>query len=78
MTSTTIPYITVLGSLNMDLVAYVPYHPVPGETLTADTFVTTPGGKGANQAVACAKLSRSRAELGTGVGETARVAMVGW
>ncbi|KAL2021329.1 hypothetical protein VTK56DRAFT_7300 [Thermocarpiscus australiensis] len=55
-----IPHITVLGSLNMDLVAYVPHHPRPGETLTADSFATSPGGKGANQAVACAKLSRSR------------------
>ncbi|AEO67104.1 uncharacterized protein THITE_2129056 [Thermothielavioides terrestris NRRL 8126] len=55
-----LPLITVLGSLNMDLVAYVPHHPVPGETLTADRFATSPGGKGANQAVACAKLSRAR------------------
>lgn len=55
-----IPHITVLGSLNMDLVAYVPHHPLPGETLTADAFATSPGGKGANQAVACAKLSRDR------------------
>ncbi|KAL2130442.1 hypothetical protein VTI74DRAFT_6388 [Chaetomium olivicolor] len=55
-----LPHITVLGSLNMDLVAYVPHHPLPGETLTADAFATSPGGKGANQAVACAKLSRAR------------------
>jgi ribokinase len=44
----------------MDLVAYVPHHPLPGETLTADRFATSPGGKGANQAVACVKLSRAR------------------
>ncbi|KAK4130069.1 ribokinase-like protein [Trichocladium antarcticum] len=55
-----VPILTVLGSLNMDLVAYVPHHPLPGETLTADAFATSPGGKGANQAVACAKLSRAR------------------
>lgn len=55
-----LPHIAVLGSLNMDLVAYVPRHPMPGETLTADAFATSPGGKGANQAVACAKLSRDR------------------
>ncbi|KYK59294.1 ribokinase [Drechmeria coniospora] len=53
------PRITVLGSLNMDLVSYVPHHPLPGETLTSSHFATSPGGKGANQAVACAKLSRS-------------------
>ncbi|KAK0621603.1 ribokinase-like protein [Bombardia bombarda] len=54
------PRITVLGSLNIDLVAYVPHHPAPGETMTADSVAVSPGGKGANQAVACAKLSRSR------------------
>ncbi|KAK4100897.1 Ribokinase-like protein [Parathielavia hyrcaniae] len=68
-----LPHITVLGSLNMDLVAYVPHHPLPGETLTADSFTTSPGGKGANQAVACAKLSRARrnhhAHDGTGTGD---------
>ena len=53
------PRITVLGSLNIDLVARVPHHPLPGETLTASSFTVSPGGKGANQAVACAKLSRS-------------------
>ncbi|KAM3468598.1 hypothetical protein MY5147_007780 [Beauveria neobassiana] len=53
------PRIVVLGSLNMDLVSYVPHHPLPGETLTATSFSTSPGGKGANQAVACGKLSRS-------------------
>jgi len=78
----TLPHITVLGSLNMDLVAYVPHHPLPGETLTADAFATSPGGKGANQAVACAKLSRDRPieehkEGGPWKGETAHVSMVG-
>ncbi|KAK3292200.1 Ribokinase-like protein [Chaetomium fimeti] len=61
----------------MDLVAYVPHHPLPGETLTADEFATSPGGKGANQAVACAKLSRARPTPGVEGGETARVSMVG-
>ncbi|KAI0888939.1 Ribokinase-like protein [Annulohypoxylon maeteangense] len=58
--ATTKPLITVLGSLNMDLVSYVPHHPLPGETLTSTRFAISPGGKGANQAVACAKLSRSQ------------------
>jgi ribokinase len=58
--SSPLPHITVLGSLNMDLVSYVPHHPQPGETLTSNSFVISPGGKGANQAAACAKLSRSR------------------
>lgn len=48
--------IYVLGSINMDMVANVPYMPKSGETLSADKFYTNPGGKGANQAVAIAKL----------------------
>ncbi len=59
-TRKTTPTITVLGSLNIDLVSYVSHHPLPGETMTSSRFVVSPGGKGANQAVACAKLSRSR------------------
>lgn len=50
--------IVVIGSLNMDLVSYVAHHPLPGETITATQFQTSCGGKGGNQAVACAELSR--------------------
>jgi ribokinase len=48
--------IVVVGSLNMDLVVRTPRVPVGGETLAGHSFVTAPGGKGANQAVACARL----------------------
>ncbi|WP_432185902.1 ribokinase [Streptomyces sp. Tue6028] len=47
-------HIAVLGSTNMDLVAYVPKAPQRGETVTGREFRTIPGGKGANQAVAAA------------------------
>ena len=46
----------VVGSLNMDLVVRAPRHPRPGETLIGSQFQTFPGGKGANQAVAAARL----------------------
>lgn len=44
--------ITVLGSINMDLVALVERLPGPGETVSGSSFTTSPGGKGANQALA--------------------------
>ena len=51
--------ITVIGSLNMDLVISTPGIPVLGETILGSGFFTAPGGKGANQAVAAAKLGGS-------------------
>lgn len=48
--------IIVIGSLNMDLVVRTPRLPAPGETILGSAFSTAPGGKGANQAVAAAKL----------------------
>jgi ribokinase len=50
------PTLTVVGSANLDLVARVPRLPRPGETLTDATLDRVPGGKGANQAVAAARL----------------------
>ncbi|NEO73454.1 ribokinase [Moorena sp. SIO3H5] len=48
--------VIVFGSINMDLVAKTSRLPVPGETLQGHEFFTAPGGKGANQAVAVARL----------------------
>jgi ribokinase len=58
------PRIVVLGSLNMDIVLRVPHAPAAGETLLGHSIAHIPGGKGANQAVSCAR-------------EGARVAMIG-
>ena len=48
--------VIVFGSINMDLVVQAPRLPVPGETLLGQNFFTAPGGKGANQAAATARL----------------------
>jgi ribokinase len=48
--------VTVLGSLNMDISVTVPALPAPGETVLGGEASFTPGGKGANQAVAAARL----------------------
>lgn len=49
----------MVGSLNMDLRIESPYMPKAGETITGSGFITNGGGKGANQAVAAAKLGGS-------------------
>lgn len=56
--------VVVIGSLNMDLVVRAARLPRPGETLTGRSFVTVPGGKGANQAVAAARLGSQVAMIG--------------
>ncbi len=50
------PQLTVLGSLNMDISVTVPRLPGPGATVLGSAATFTPGGKGANQAVAAARL----------------------
>src|SRR3954454_7260686 len=57
--------VVVIGSLNMDLVARCEHLPLRGQTVFGGDFFTAPGGKGANQAVAAARLG-------------ARVAMAGY
>src|SRR5256886_13134894 len=51
-----VPTVGVVGSINLDLVARCERLPQPGETLTGASFERIPGGKGANQAVALARL----------------------
>lgn len=56
--------IAIFGSINMDLVSEVERFPLPGETVTARSFGRFPGGKGANQAVAAARLGGKAAMFG--------------
>lgn len=58
------PHLIVVGSCNIDLVAYAPRIPGPGETILGDRFVMGFGGKGANQAVMAARLGASVAMVG--------------
>jgi ribokinase len=68
--------LTVVGSINLDLVARAERLPRPGETVTGATFDRVPGGKGANQAVAAARLGAAVTLLAcVGDDEQARVAL---
>ena len=58
------PAVAVVGSLNLDLVIRVPELPGPGETVSGGDLFRNPGGKGANQAVAAARLGRRVAMVG--------------
>jgi ribokinase len=58
------PAVAVVGSLNLDLVVRVPRLPGPGETVSGGDVFRNPGGKGANQAVAAARLGRAVAMVG--------------
>lgn len=70
------PRLTVVGSINLDLVARAERLPRPGETVTGATFTRIPGGKGANQAVAAARLGASVTMLGcVGADEVGRAAL---
>lgn len=70
--------VVVVGSINVDLVAQVSRHPAPGETVLGRSSTTLPGGKGANQAVAAARLGAGVALVGAvGTDANAAVALSG-
>jgi ribokinase len=77
LTGTEVP-LTVVGSINLDLVAKVERLPRPGETLSGGTLERIPGGKGANQAVAAARLGADVRMVGrVGADATADEALAG-
>ncbi|KAJ5669880.1 hypothetical protein N7462_010950 [Penicillium macrosclerotiorum] len=72
------PLIRVIGSLNADMVSVTPRFPNPGETITASSYFTSAGGKGANQAVACGRMSRAKSSAeGLNARGDIKVEMVG-
>ena len=74
--------VAVFGSINMDLVVRASHLPVPGQTIAGHDFYTASGGKGANQAVACARLGVPTQMIGCVgrdvFGETLRQALSGY
>lgn len=69
-----LPIIAIIGSLNADLTTYTSRIPDGGETLHANSFKVGSGGKGGNQACACAKLSRTSNDISNG---SAIIKMIG-
>ena len=57
------PRVMIVGSFNTDLAVRTPHIPVGGETILGGGFITGPGGKGANQAVAAARLGADTSML---------------
>src|SRR6476646_7019533 len=72
------PRLTVVGSINLDFVVQAERLPRPGETLSGARFARVPGGKGANQAVAAARLGAEVTMIGcVGEDELAEPALAG-
>ncbi|KAG0155628.1 hypothetical protein PDIDSM_2801 [Penicillium digitatum] len=63
------PIIQVIGCLNADRVLATPRFPDPGETITSSSYFTSAGGKGANQAVVCGRMSRAK-QTGTKISKS--------
>lgn len=63
--------ILVAGSANLDFVVQAPHIPAPGETVLGRDFRTYPGGKGANQAIACARAGNAHTQMLLALGNDA-------
>lgn len=63
--------ILVAGSANLDFVVQAPHIPAPGETVLGRDFKTYPGGKGANQAIACARAGNAHTQMLLALGNDA-------
>ncbi len=70
------PVVLVAGSANVDFVVRAPHIPAPGETVLGGAFQTFAGGKGANQAVACARAGGVATHMLLALGEDAFAAPI--
>lgn len=68
--------VLVAGSANLDFVVRVPHVPAPGETVMGSSLQTFPGGKGANQAVACARAGGAPTAMLLALGSDAQAAPI--
>jgi ribokinase len=68
--------VLVAGSANLDFVVRVPHVPAPGETVMGGSLQTFPGGKGANQAVACARAGGAATAMLLALGSDAQAAPI--
>jgi ribokinase len=68
--------ILVAGSANLDFVVRAAHIPAPGETVLGQDFQTFPGGKGANQAIACARAGGAETEMLLALGNDAYAAPI--
>ena len=68
--------ILVAGSANLDFVVQAPHIPAPGETVLGRELRTFPGGKGANQAIACARAGGAETEMLLALGDDAFAAPI--
>ncbi len=71
-----VPEILVAGSANLDFVVRAPHIPAPGETVLGGEFRTFPGGKGANQAAACARAGGAPTRMLLALGDDAFAAPI--
>lgn len=69
MTDAVRPMVLVAGSANLDFVVRAAHVPAPGETVLGRDFSTFPGGKGANQAVACARAGGAQTQMLLALGQ---------
>ena len=68
--------VLVAGSANLDFVVRADHIPAPGETVLGRAFRTFPGGKGANQAIACARAGGAATQMLLALGDDAFAASI--